>query len=315
MRLRQHRGIWYVFWTDNGQTKRRSLRTSDRDLAEQRLADHRRTPVGPTVNDMAMAYLQEKEHTSARPEGLQDALKPILPVMGHLRPDQIDRPLCRAYVKGRLRQGRQAGTINKELRILRAALRWHDKQTPAVFWIPSPPPPKSRHLTREEAGRLIEGCGSPHLELFVILALTTAGRARAILDLTWDRVDFKRKRIALADGTAGRKGRATVPMNATAEKALLEAHRARQTPFVIEYGEKPVGSVKKAFARAVERAGLEDVTPHVLRHTAAVWMAESGIPIPEISQYLGHTDSRVTERTYARYSPEYLSKAASVLEL
>ena len=52
----------------------------------------------------------------------------------------------------------------------------------------------------------------------------------------------------------------------------------------------------------------------MLRHSAAVHMAEEGVPISEISQYLGHSNTQITERIYARYSPEYLRKAAAALE-
>jgi integrase len=34
----------------------------------------------------------------------------------------------------------------------------------------------------------------------------------------------------------------------------------------------------------------------------------------EISQYLGHSSTSVTERVYARYSPDYLRRAATALE-
>jgi integrase len=43
-------------------------------------------------------------------------------------------------------------------------------------------------------------------------------------------------------------------------------------------------------------------------------MAEQGIPMDEIAQYLGHTDPRITYRVYARFSPEHLKKAANALE-
>jgi integrase len=65
---------------------------------------------------------------------------------------------------------------------------------------------------------------------------------------------------------------------------------------------------------AARRAGLPHVSPHMLRHSAAVHMAEAGIPMSEIAQMLGHANSRITESTYARYSPTYLRKAASALE-
>mgnify|MGYP006423973977 CR=1 FL=1 len=35
----------------------------------------------------------------------------------------------------------------------------------------------------------------------------------------------------------------------------------------------------------------------------------------EISQYLGHSSTRETERTYARFSPDHLRGAAEALEV
>jgi len=43
-------------------------------------------------------------------------------------------------------------------------------------------------------------------------------------------------------------------------------------------------------------------------------MAEAGITMDEIAQYLGHSDVRITASTYARYSPEHLRKAARALD-
>jgi integrase len=52
----------------------------------------------------------------------------------------------------------------------------------------------------------------------------------------------------------------------------------------------------------------------MLRHSAAVWMAEQAVPMTQIAQFLGHTDSRITERVYARFAPQFLSTAADALE-
>lgn len=40
-----------------------------------------------------------------------------------------------------------------------------------------------------------------------------------------------------------------------------------------------VQSIKKGFAAATKRGGLPDVTPHILRHTAASWMAMADVPM------------------------------------
>jgi integrase len=83
---------------------------------------------------------------------------------------------------------------------------------------------------------------------------------------------------------------------------------------VIEYAGRPVKSVKRAFAAAAEKAGVPWCTPHVLRHTAAVHMIESGVSIAEVAQYLGHSSETVTYRVYARFSPDYLRRAGAALE-
>lgn len=255
------------------------------------------------------AYLDEKDQSAADGARLRYAWKRLEPHFGALRPDQIDREQCRRYIKSRDVAG---GTIQKELRTLRAGLRWHDPATPAVFFMPPSPPPKNRSLTRAEYKRLIKAADTPHVSLFIVLAVGTAARRDALLSLTWDRVDFARGQINLGEGRG--KGRATVPMTDTVRSALTVAAESALSGHVIEYGGGPVKSIRKGFDSACRRARLVDVSPHTLRHTAAVWMAEAGVPMSEISQYLGHSDSRVTERVYARYSPEYLRGAAKALE-
>ena len=103
-------------------------------------------------------------------------------------------------------------------------------------------------------------------------------------------------------------------MNKRARRYLKVLKAASTCPFVIEWGGSRVLSVKKGFAAAAKRAGIKNITPHILRHTAASWMAMAGVPMFEISRYLGHSDTRVTERRYAKLSPEYLRKAAKALD-
>jgi len=83
---------------------------------------------------------------------------------------------------------------------------------------------------------------------------------------------------------------------------------------VIEYGGQPVRGVRKAFERAVKRARLENVSPHVLRHTAAVWMAENGVSMEKVAELLGDSLA-VAHRNYARFSLTYMADAVGALEL
>lgn len=53
------------------------------------------------------------------------------------------------------------------------------------------------------------------------------------------------------------------------------------------------------WAPAVRRAKLEKhVTPHMLRHTFAVWSIAAGVPIEKVSEALGHASIQITWDTY-----------------
>lgn len=315
MRVVWYRDSFYAYWRDGGRPRRTALRTKDREAAERRLIDLERSlrTKASTVAEIIAAYIADKRGNPGAERARYAKLR-LEPVFGHLRPDQVDRALCRAYVQQRRRAKAQDGTIIKELSVLRAALRWHDRATPAIVELPPQPPPRSRHLTRDQYRALRDAAASPHIRLFIVLAYTTAGRASAILELTWDRVDFERGVIRLGLGESRAKGRAAVPMTDSARAELAKAKPAALTEHVIEYAGRPVASVKTGFAHAAAAAELPWCSPHVLRHTAAVHMAEGGVPMSEIAQYLGHSSAAVTYRVYARYSPDYLRRAALALE-
>lgn len=317
-RAKLYRGKYYAVWSDErGATQRAALHTTDREEAERRLVDFRRdqvAPIGSTVGEYVQAYLDYKGTRIRDHTRLVGAWANARPTFGILRPDQITPELCEEYANHRRALGRSDGTILKEINVVRQALNWN-KVASARFEAPSAPPPRDRYLTKPEARKLLDACVQPHVRLFVMLALHTAGRRGAVLGLTWDRVDFARGRINLTVvGEANRKKRATVPISDQLRPELEKAKEAAQTPYVIEYAGKRVMNIKKGFAAAAERAGLEDLTPHDLRHTSAVWMAEDGVSFEEIAQYLGHSSPKVTFSTYARFSPTHLQRAAKSLE-
>ncbi len=260
------------------------------------------------------AYLEEKKNKPSY-GGMNDAWKNIKPHFGHLRPEHVNRPLCREYTAKRKKDSISNGTIRKELGVLRQALRWNDPSCSAVIELPPMPAPRDRYLTRGEYNKLLAACEQHHLRVFIQLALATAGRKSALLELTWDRVDFDRGIISLGKGERRAKGRATVPMTETLRTALKSAKEASVSEYVIEYGGKPIKNVAKGFREACKRAGLEGVSPHTMRHTSAVWLAEGGVPMQEIAAYLGHSNMNTTFRVYAKFSPTYLKTAAKALEV
>ncbi|MFZ2101439.1 MAG: site-specific integrase, partial [Oricola sp.] len=182
---------------------------------------------------------------------------------------------------------------------------------------PAKPAPKENFLSKAEVMALVAAAKVPHIQLAISLLIGTGARIAAALELTWDRVDLERKMIQLRDpnDTTKRKGRATVPVNDGLADELAKAKVGALTNHVIEWGGKPVRSIKRGLKAAGSAIGRPDVSPHMLRHSAAVWLAEDGHSMDEIAQFLGHNDSRITARVYARYSPTHLRKLAATLDI
>ena len=128
------------------------------------------------------------------------------------------------------------------------------------------------------------------------------------MDLEQRIIDFR------VPGVAGtNKRRVRVPINDTLYEALSVVHAVRETEWVIEWAGGQVKSVKHGLHHTAVRAGVKDVTPHVLRHTAATWLAQQGVPMWDIAGLLGHTNPQTTADNYAHHSPEHLSRATKAL--
>lgn len=337
-KLGLHRGVYTCNWTEAGKRYRRSLGTSNKSEAKRRLAHLSLTETvldksrAKTVSQIVDLYLSDRMFYGKDVRRQQTSWKVLQHTFGHLYPQYITKELVFDY---KLSRKISDGSIYWELNFLRTALNWGFKHgylpTKIHIPVPSQPPPKTHYLTKQEFKEALAATKHSHVTLYLTLAISTGARSNAILSLRWSRIDWVRRTINLSSpsqtdfpGSSGRhspntgelrqKRRATVPITETLFKALREAYPLRSTEYVIEYSGKPVRNIRYAFRRLSQRLGKR-VTSHMLRHSAAVWMAEGGVPMSEISQYLGHSNTGITERVYARYSPDYLRKAASFLEL
>jgi len=125
---------------------------------------------------------------------------------------------------------------------------------------------RNRLLSQTEYEKLIAQC-VPDLARIVMTAYYTAMRQGEILNLTWDRVDLKNGVVRLRAEDTKNKSKRTVPLTKELIE-ILDAMPRHITGRVFTVNGKPVSSIKKSFASACTRAGIEDFTFHDLRHTA-----------------------------------------------
>lgn len=253
-------------------------------------------------------------------ERLKFAHKPLIRIIGEKPPVAVDEAECLRYVAQRRLEGVSDTTARTELQALRAALRWacepHVKliaEVPRIF-MPEKPEARVRWLTRAEGARLITACKAPHIKLFCVIGLNTGARSGAILGLTWDRVDLEHRLVDFRDPTLARTKKRRVPaaINDTLFAALAEARALNTIQHVIEWNGKPVAQIKHAFADAADRAGLPDVTPHCLRHTAVTWQLQAGVPIWEVAGFVG-MDVEMVQQVYGHHHSDHTRAAARAL--
>lgn len=322
LRIGRLNGGFVVTWWEDGKRRRYRLDALTRAAAEtEALAVYQRETLkaeGTTIGSLWEMYRKEKEgRRVAVAMGFE--WKAMKDHFGALRPEDLTTEICRRYTALRRKAGKHDGTIWTELGHLRTVLTWarNARLIPFAPMVerPQKPAPKDRWLTRAEIDKLLAAPKAHHVQLAILLMLATAGRVSAVLELTWDRVDFERGTINLRTNETGpRKGRAVVPMNDGLRAALSAAEQAAMTDNVIEWAGEPIKRLRTGFTAAAKAAGVKGVTPHVLRHTAAVHLVSNGVPMQKVSQYLGHSSISVTERVYARFAPDHLKAEAAILD-
>lgn len=298
---------WYVCWTERGRSRRVSTRTTDRRLAERFLAEYvaalNAPPAAFDVARLVNAYLKEApgEHHHA---------KAIIRHLGSLSVTSLTRAQIRLFHAARRKEGVSESTINRQARVLRAALEWGRKEG----WLaeaphidaPTPAGARQRFLTREEAVRLYEAAVTPHLRTFIALALYTGQRKAAILELTWD--DVRDGMIWFRQTTHNKRRPIALPLTPALAIALSTAYALRDGRHIIAYRGREGGDPKKAFQRAVERAGLDDVRVHDLRRTAASWMVQNGASFEQVAAVLGDRIETV-QKHYGHFSAAFVGDA------
>jgi integrase len=179
------------------------------------------------------------------------------------------------------------------------------------------------------------------LEAFYVLALMTGLRRGELLGLRWEDIDLESRQLqvrrALQRTSSGLRfvdpksesALRTVVLPRLAVRHLWE-HRKRQNTERLTLGEawhdqglvfaSAVGTpieprnVNRRWDELREKAGLEWLRLHDLRHGCATFLLAAGIPARAIMEVLGHSEIGVTMNTYAHVLPQLREEAADAID-
>src|SRR5450759_586382 len=195
----------------------------------------------------------------------------------------------------------------------------------------------TKSATLYDLRALERGCaGDGPLDLrdqaIVSILVTTAARNSSVRLLRLEDLDFERAVIRFRRAKGGKTLElALQPGTATAIRAYLERGRAAFLPpsptldddpgwlFLSHAGGEPrpltMNSVSLMLTRRYHAGGgsLRCFGSHRIRHATATLLVNNGMPLEEVSRYLGHSSTMPTRR-YAQQTPEALGiRAADAL--
>ncbi|RMD60996.1 recombinase [Candidatus Parcubacteria bacterium] len=228
----------------------------------------------------------------------------------------------RAYRQHLIDQGAKPQTINRRLAALASLGNWaasagHLPANPAIHvrsLASAPLPP--RWLDRREKAALLRAVERdvqharahyPRLwvlrlrdAVMVILLLNTGLRVGELCALQLSDVHLsERKGSLVVRAGKGRKQR-RLPLNSQTRRSIGEwlLHRPPADSSALFVNQRGAAVTKRTVQRAVGRyaadAGLENVSPHTLRHTFAKSLVDSGVSLEKVATLLGHSDLNTT---------------------
>ncbi|MEZ5816631.1 MAG: site-specific integrase [Hyphomicrobiaceae bacterium] len=337
---KRHNQQWWVV-LDRGREHSTGCSAEDVGGAEKWLADYLASKHEPArrldslhqipIADVLNVYLREHAPTTRNPSFIAATADPVLTWWGSKTLADIRGQTCRDYVAWRTSQtirnrkvARKVSdqTARHDLKTLRAAINYFHVQygplpsVPAVS-LPDRAAPRERWLTRSEAARFLWAARrDPHVARFLILGLHTASRHGAILGLRWlpstagGWVDLERG-VLHRRAVGARDSKKRQPPARISDRLLAHLRRwhrldrARGATHVVHYHGQRMEKMRRAWARCREAAGLgEDVTPHILRHTAITWELQAGAPPWEVSGWAG-ISIEMLERVYGHHAPDF----------
>lgn len=323
--------------TGFGIGERGEAETALQEYLASRKPAERRGPAHPgelAVGEVLARYADDVGETVSSPDTLAYSIKALAPFWGNLTCDAVKGTTCRAYGKDRStprdiayssKHGKEwtrtvsakPSTVRRELGVLQAALNYAHGEGllihPISVTLPEAGEISERWLTRQEAAKLLYHA-APHVRRFILLSLYTGRRMAAVLDLTWTRVDLDAGLIRFKGAdeveTNKRRGNARIPRQL---RTHLTRWAKKKDTHVVMYKGKPLDGIKTGIKRAAERAGVEAVSPHVLKHTAITWGVMNGMHLEDAAEYFD-TSVETIRKHYWHHSPYHQLRAVEIIE-
>lgn len=270
--------------------------------------------------------LEELQRRNFSPTTIRSYLYAVERFARHFkcRPDRLNHTHLRSYQAHLLRTGQLQP---KTVRLHVSALRFFFVKTlRRRYLLDDTPYPKAPQrlpsiLSVEEMARLIEAADGLYHRTMLMVLYSTGMRSAELLQLQVADIDSRRMLIHIRHGKGGRDR--YVQLSPTLLETLRVYYRWMRPKTWLFPGtvhnwrvDKPITKrvLWNAVVLAAERADLRKrVSPHLIRHSYATHLLESGADLRTIQLLLGHVNIRHTA-LYLHLSQKHLQAVANPLD-
>jgi len=204
-------------------------------------------------------------------------------------------------------------------------------------------PAEKKTLSEEQIHILSERITGEDLKYQAIyyFAVLCGMRRQEIIGLKWSDIDFKENKFKICRAASHIKGKGTRPADTKTDKSMrtlflpeilkhiLLRLRAEQRHIKFLFGDKWInedwiftqsnGHIMHIqtpthwWSEFSKKNGIDGITFHCLRHTAATFMIKNNIPISTVSGVLGHANIVTTLNTYTHIVEDTKKTAINVM--
>lgn len=231
------------------------------------------------------------------------------------KPEEITTEDIKSYIAEKISEN----ISPKSIVLIKSALKFFYDEVLGknIVNLKTPKVPKTLPvvLTKEEVKELINSIENKKHKLIVKLLYSSGLRLSELVNLKVGNLELN-ENIGWVRGGKGKKDRMFLISKKLSEELaeLIKGRKEEEFLFVGRKGRMSERNVQKIINLAAKKAGIEKpVHPHVLRHSFATHLLESGENIRKIQELLGHSNLSTTQ-IYTHISTEELKKVKNPLD-
>lgn len=231
-----------------------------------------------------------------RPGTLDTYMSALSLFFASINGDRLTPAVAQSYIDSLIKSGKSPSTVSTRSHAIMRFFKWKGEK----IQLDCPPimigDPK--YLLKDKIDMIISACRTRLERVIVIVLFDSAIRISELLNLELGDIDWQEKMITVTR-KGGRKDNVNI-----GDKTIKELEKwivVRRSSSEKLFMDLTYYDVWRIIRRIGKRVGIDNLHPHVFRHSRAIHLLKNNVPINIVSQHLGHRSITTTINIYGRF--------------